>query len=312
MVGVSVIVPAYNASATIRRAIDSVLQQQLQAHEIIVVDDASTDGSAETVSAEYSDRVKLIRLSKNSGAAAARNAAIREASGDLVAFLDADDQWHPSKLKKQSLILRSHPNVEIVSCDALLEDERHEAAERMSLLCPPTSGPDAWKTLLSYNFMATPTVMARRTSIVQVGMFREDLVVGEDLDLWLKLAYRGDVIVLPEVLVTCHRQRSGLMSTTHSGDRRYVLPMIRQHLREQSVRLTEGEQRGILGRRSFLAAYSDLLNGAVLSAVLGLGTALRSRYRSARALLLILSSPFWLVRAWCLRFRDVTTSHRGP
>jgi glycosyltransferase involved in cell wall biosynthesis len=105
---ISAIIPAYNSSGTIRATIDSVLAQTVQPDEVLVMDDGSTDDTASLV-AEYAPRVSLMRQ-ENRGVAAARNVLCSKASGDLIAFLDSDDLWHPHYLEVQSLLFESYPN----------------------------------------------------------------------------------------------------------------------------------------------------------------------------------------------------------
>lgn len=98
---VSVLIPAYNCEKTIRRAIQSVLQQTFRDFELIIVDDGSQDGTAEVIKTIVDPRIKYVRHPQNSGEAEARNTAVRSASGRYVAFLDSDDEWFPEKLSRQ-------------------------------------------------------------------------------------------------------------------------------------------------------------------------------------------------------------------
>src|SRR3954468_20412746 len=104
---VSVIIPVYNGSNEIRRSVESVLAQSRRPAEIIIVDDGSTDGTAELVQG-YGPAVRLVRQ-VNAGAAAARNCGARHASGDWLAFLDHDDEWLPNKLDLQAQALEADP-----------------------------------------------------------------------------------------------------------------------------------------------------------------------------------------------------------
>ena len=113
-VRVSVIIPAYRAAGTIRRALDSVFAQTTKAHEIIVVDDGSPDDLADVVR-QYCPSIKLLRIA-NSKTAQARNVGIEAAVGDFVAFLDADDSWHPQKLERQLAIFSTYTEVGNVAC----------------------------------------------------------------------------------------------------------------------------------------------------------------------------------------------------
>ena len=106
---ISVVIPAYNAEQHIGRAIDSVLAQTRPADEIIVIDDGSTDATAEVIRS-FGDRVTLIQQ-KNAGVSVARNTGIEAATGDWIAFLDADDEWLPEKLKRQAEHLSRNPDL---------------------------------------------------------------------------------------------------------------------------------------------------------------------------------------------------------
>src|SRR2546423_15031109 len=116
---VSVIIPARNAALTIERALASVLSQRFRPIEAIVVDDGSCDATAEVVRAVANPAVRLIRLPKSRGAAAARNVGIEASSGEIVAFQDADDEWLPGKLEQQVERLRSDPRLVLISSRAI-------------------------------------------------------------------------------------------------------------------------------------------------------------------------------------------------
>ncbi len=109
---VSVIIPAYNASATVCTAVDSALGQTFTNHEVIVVDDGSTDATRSRLDG-YGSRIRYV-YQQNQERSAARNNGIRHARGDLLAFLDADDYWAPHKLEKQVTLLDAHPDLGLV------------------------------------------------------------------------------------------------------------------------------------------------------------------------------------------------------
>ncbi len=107
----SVIIPVYNGEATIGRAIDSVLAQTFAPHEIIIVDDAGTDGTCVLIRTKYADKVILIEKKINEGSSAARNNGMDIATGDYIAFLDADDIWHKDKLRLVNTVLSVNPGI---------------------------------------------------------------------------------------------------------------------------------------------------------------------------------------------------------
>ena len=107
---ISVVIPAYNAESTIKRAVDSVINQTRVADEIIIVDDGSSDRTTQTVEDNYGSKVRCIRQ-VNGGVASARNRGIRESTGNWIAFLDADDEWLPDKIAAQMNILEENPHL---------------------------------------------------------------------------------------------------------------------------------------------------------------------------------------------------------
>ncbi len=191
-VSFSVIIPAYNSRDTLTRALESVLAQIFPAHEILVVDDGSTDDSAALAEPLLAGTGKVIRLSQNSGPAAARNAGIAMATGTHIAFLDADDYWLPPKLACIKSALEIYPEA------ALLFHARN--------LPPGIPLPTEarifplWR-LLVHNPVATPCAVVRRSSL----RFSEDLRWMEDYDFFLRHAEKGPVFYLPQVLTILGR-----------------------------------------------------------------------------------------------------------
>lgn len=257
---VSVVIPAYNAADTIARAIASARSQDYRPIEIIVVDDASEDETCATVEALAGNDLTLIRQPVNGGVAAARNVALSQATGEFVAFLDADDEWLPEKIGRQVAVMRDNPRCTVTGHDGTCFVPPDKVI-RYHTMSSPHSGPDAWRTLLKRNFLPTPTVLARRTDIMDVGGFDRSLVVGEDLDLWIKLALRGEVVVLSEQLVNIYSRPEGLMRSTPAGEWTYVLPMIERHLAALGDRLSRSDYRATVGTRNFDFGYRIYRSG---------------------------------------------------
>jgi glycosyltransferase involved in cell wall biosynthesis len=193
---VSVVIPCFNASRYIAAAIRSVQEQHWKPLEIIVVDDGSTDGSAELVASAFPE-VRLIRQA-NQGAAAARNHGVRQASGTWIAFLDADDIWLPGKLAAQADKLLADPGARVVYTAWQVwagESPSPDAAELQALLAGADEasrweGPSGWiyPDLLLDCALWTSTVMAHRSVFDEVGVFDTSLRIGEDYDLWLRVS----------------------------------------------------------------------------------------------------------------------------
>lgn len=247
---ISVIIPAYNAAPTIERALDSVLAQDYDALDIIVVDDCSTDATA-AVAARYAGcGVRLVRLDPGRGAAGARNAGIDAARGDLVAFLDADDEWLPGKLRKQAALLADNPRAVLVSCGSRIISPDGINLGNIYGDLKPAAGPDAWRTLLAYNFITTPSVLTYRQALLDAGGFDPALKVAEDQDMWLKLSMTGELAYVDEFLVLVHMMPNSLSSGDHVGDQlTYTLPMVRRHLQTKRSELTRRQYEWIIGHR---------------------------------------------------------------
>lgn len=218
-VGVSVIMPAYNASSTLGRSIASCLAQSHRKLELIIVDDGSTDSTAEIAERAAADdpRVRVIGTT-NGGVAAARNRAIAAARFDLVAPLDADDLWHPTKLAKQVAKLTSAgAKTAFVYTHFRVVDE----ADRV-IHSAPAYGPRGRVLCrhLLYNFVGNgSSPLLRRAAVEEAGGYDRSLqargVHGcEDLLLQLRLAGRYAVEVVPEYLVGYRRVQSNMSSNT--------------------------------------------------------------------------------------------------
>lgn len=212
--GVSFVVPAYNSSATIRDALESIASQSVQPREIVVVDDASTDDTCVVVEgmADEHTTVRLVRMEQNGGPATARNRGVQEASGEWVAFLDADDMCVPGRLEKQLAFLRENPDVAMVCGQA----------ERISGSIPgrgrgPAARGDGRVRMLGLsdfiqnNQVATSTVLIRRDVFLQLGGFDPQFRGPEDLDLWLRLAAEHEIGML-DVPLALYRHVPGSLS----------------------------------------------------------------------------------------------------
>jgi glycosyltransferase involved in cell wall biosynthesis len=195
---VSVVVPAYNAELFIAEAIESVLAQTFVDFELIVVDDGSTDCTKAAISSFTDERLRYL-WQENGERSAARNAGIRSAHGEFVAFLDADDAWLPDKLARQVALLDADSEIGLVYCGAWkLRDGvivgQQKAAHRGNVV----------RTLLSVDNViagSASAAMIRRDVLEEVGGFDERLVIFEDWDLWLRIARRSQVDFVAENLV---------------------------------------------------------------------------------------------------------------
>ncbi|MGA8940373.1 MAG: glycosyltransferase [Acidobacteriaceae bacterium] len=212
---VSVIIPTYNCAHYLEQAIESVMNQTYRDLEIIVMDDGSTDNTAQVVR-KYETKIRYLHQ-ENCGLPAARNHAIMASSGDLIALLDADDWWEPAKLAEQVPLLREDPELCLTYSD--LEVVFDDGSINPSFLStrPLASSGYVFDQLLSSSFILPSTVLLRRSSLEQVGMFDESMRSHEDIDLWLRMCQRWKVALVRKPLT--HR-RQGSANMTSDGNLR--------------------------------------------------------------------------------------------
>ncbi len=213
---ISVIIPLYNAEKYLSQALESVLIQQPHPYEIIVVDDCSTDGSVE-VAEKFTDKVTLIRRDSNKGCGAARNLGIKHATGDFLAFLDADDLWSNNKLITQLTFLLDNPDADIVfgQVEQFISPELssdHKNKLRAELTKMP-------------GFLAGG-MLIRNETFTRVGLFDEKLELGEFIDWYsrakdigLKIHVSDDVVLKRRI----HTNNMGVYKKQHLKDYTSVL-----------------------------------------------------------------------------------------
>jgi glycosyltransferase involved in cell wall biosynthesis len=209
---ISALIPTYNRRAFTCRAIESVFAQTLPVDEVIVVDDGSTDGTADEIFGRYGSRVKLLRQ-KNAGVSAARNSAIRIARGEWLAFLDSDDVWSPRKLELQFDAISALGANEFGACftDCIFEGNaemklsafKEAGLESRSIF--GTLEDPARYVLARHPVIFVQNLVVRRSLIEELGGFDEDMVISEDTDILFRLALRTKVCFVAETLVRIDR-----------------------------------------------------------------------------------------------------------
>lgn len=228
---VSVVIPTYNRAARVGRAVDSALGQTHRSVEVLVVDDGSTDGTAELLARRYGaePRVRVL-VQENRGVAGARNAGLREVRGAFVALLDSDDLWLPWKLEAQLACLAALPSAGMIWTDMdavspegdviaprflttmydayrwFSRDELFESSRPLSAIAPALAAPlgdpavylgDVFSEMILGNLVHTSTVLLRRERLERVGGFDEGLrTSGEDHDFHLRTCREGPVAYL--------------------------------------------------------------------------------------------------------------------
>ena len=228
---VSVIITTYNRPEYLREAIRGVLNQTFREWELIVVDDASTNvGVREVIQSYVDQRIRHIRNTKNLGSARSLNVGLQAARGTYVAILDDDDSWvSEEKLERQVAFLTAHPDYVCVGTEVVVVDEESEKEIGHSDL----RGDDASlrKRLLYQNPIAHSTAMFRNESVVRVGGYEEKFPRGKDYDLWLKLAQKGKIAVLPYYDVKyreASRKQRNILEQRYE-DAKWTLEVIKKH-----------------------------------------------------------------------------------
>ncbi|HET7225762.1 MAG TPA: glycosyltransferase [Candidatus Eisenbacteria bacterium] len=293
---VSVVLAAYNAAWCIERGLESALAQSEPPLEVIVCDDGSTDGTPEVIERRFGDRITVLRL-PHRNASDTRRVGIERARGDWIAFMDADDLWHPDKLARQRAWHERHPEVRFFGSDGRLVSEA--GVVRASWLSGYFDPPhelvgDLLPALATRCFLLMSSMLVSREAYDAVGGLDPAIVYSHDYDLWLRLASRFPGGLMTDVLVDYYsgpgtlsrafeartRDDCALMRRLAAGSPS-APPSVRRGARERAAALSfdlaiaawrggrEHEARGLLrcaadagppGRRT-LAAGAALLPG---------------------------------------------------
>jgi glycosyltransferase involved in cell wall biosynthesis len=226
---VSVVIPAYRAAATIGRTLDSLLAQTRPPDEILVIDDGSPDDLASAL-APYGENVRLVRQ-PNGGAASARNRGIDLASGNWIAFVDADDYWERPKLERQLAIVRQYPQVGLIAAHFY---QQFPNRPRYAIDPPAAMYLDCVLSLHGAEVLTiarriwTSTVLVRRT-LLGAQRFDTSLATAEDVDLWIRLVLAAPVYLLSEPLATALLLAGSLSRSDVAADAFNMLKVVRRH-----------------------------------------------------------------------------------
>lgn len=267
---VSVIIPAYNSAATIRRAIDSAIAQDLSDAEILVIDDGSTDATRDVLDS-YERKIRIIER-PNGGQSAACNTGIAEARGKYVAFLDADDYWLPGRLRMTVEAL-DNSGAGLALCDYLIVDREDG---RVLGVARPGRAPTREDIFDSWPQMARASVTMRTELARECGGFPEGIGWGEDVIFWIAAIHRKPFTYVPSVL-------AAYCTTDRLSERKYTIDQRRPFERELIARYGRKARKLVnIARDQYASlllasALADLKSASKLRGIRDLAALLRYR-----------------------------------
>lgn len=214
---VSVIIPAHNPNMTLlRKAIASAMFQTHRPHEVIIIDDASDTPIS------YSEKnLVLIRSDKNLGPSGARNLGIKKATGELISFLDADDRWDLNKLKNSIEVFKKNPDIGM-TCGNYQWVINNRICSPFYKKAPKIN----FENLKKVNLVASGSVTVKKDVLDDVGMFDEKYWVGEDYELWLRIAKKYSIKFINKVLYFYTRDdKAGSLSVRKDLEDKKFIPI---------------------------------------------------------------------------------------
>ena len=263
---VSIIIPTYNCARYLGRAIDSAISQTYKDYEIVVVDDGSTDDTKD-VAMQYGRKVTYL-YQQNQGLSAARNYAVSNASGELLAYLDADDMWYPDKLERQVAFLDAHQECGMVHSEMSVINEQDEILHVRFYEETKRSVPQGYcvQQLLMRCHIQPLTVVERRSSFDRVGVFDDRLLVAQDYLHWIMIAAEGEAIGYLAEPLGKYRWRTGSLIGNHPRLLEDYVRIFDILLHEKPIASRHGDEcADILRARLYLVqrelAYLDRIQG---------------------------------------------------
>ena len=297
---ISVIIPTYNNALTISRAIDSVLSQSFPPHEIIVVNDGSSDNTSDVLS-KYEDEIIVVNLFRSEGPATARNAGLEIAKGNWIAFLDGDDKWLRRKLEKQVAFIESNPELKWCGTNYnIVKDDKTSSS--IDKLTGELKGEYFSMMSKSYCSGSTITLLISRDVFDSVGRFTTGLIRNEDRDLYWRIAmsYPQYGFICEPLSVQYMGCDCSMRKRVEAKDGRYLRPVLDNNLNLAKEKHCQGR---------FVPFVSGILRNAMLTMIfLGLHEPLKDMLERYGRLL----NPFWrLLIGICSRMKISSPISRG-
>jgi glycosyltransferase involved in cell wall biosynthesis len=230
----SVLTTVYNRERSIARAVRSILAQDHAEFEYVIIDDGSTDGSVEEITALSDARIRLHAL-PHAGRGAALNEGLRRCRGDLIAIMDSDDEAHPSRFSRQLQFMHAHPDVGMLGCHILLRDEEGSAPRVVAF---PETHEEIVHLMPVTSAVPFNSAMIRREVFERAGDFREGLPAAEDYELQLRALRVCRFHNLPDVLNTVQRSHDSMGVVENSAQNAITLDASRALLAEEEAQPT--------------------------------------------------------------------------
>jgi glycosyltransferase involved in cell wall biosynthesis len=261
---ISVLMPVHNGACFIGEALDSLSRQTAGHFEVIIIDDGSTDGSEDIIGA-YACRDERIRCfrRRHRGLVVSLNDAIALARGEYLARMDSDDVAHPDRFRRQAVFLAENPACVAVGSQVECIDQE---GSLIGLHKYETAHDAIMDRLLFREFgptMAHPAVMMRRDVVVAVGGYRAKFVASEDRDLWLRLAERGRLANLPDVLLRYRLHLSSFSHNRGAEQRRMALVAVHDAYERRQMTLPDQLAVPVWHRESEFEYRSDWVSWAI-------------------------------------------------
>jgi glycosyltransferase involved in cell wall biosynthesis len=252
MPNVTVVIPTFNRREVIVQALQSVFAQSYRDFEVVVVDDGSDDHT-ETGIANFGDRVRYV-FQDHSGPGRARNRGISLARGDLIAFLDSDDQWEPTHLAMGVEVFERYSECALVCSQARVENRTEGGGIDDGKILYG----DLYASLFQHNFVRTPATMVRKRCLEDLGGFNEFYNCFEDYDLWLRIAARHSIARLGRWSVRLCRRADNL-SQDSNADRAIILQILEAN--RDARRISESIYRRRISNCCLGLARYEFVNG---------------------------------------------------
>ena len=296
MIDVTVVIPLFNKASYIERALRSVIAQTFENWEIVVVDDGSTDKGAEIVQSIKDYRIRLIQQT-NQGESGARNRGIKEAKSDLISFLDADDDYFPCFIDTILRLRRNYPEAGAYSTAYKIVESSGKVTKPKFCAIPPAPWegiiPNYFKSALRGPPVCSSAIAVARKVFNEVGCFPVDEKLGEDLDMWLRIAFKYKIAYSTYIGAAYHRDASNRVCNINANLNGYkIVKTIDEALANQSF--------DKLTKKLLLEIKAKKIIDSAAQCIVALKPELAQKHlRSCRTKKFIFSKIYWQFWSYC-------------